>query len=295
MRSERAAGFLLLLMTACSWGSNWPLLKLLLAEMPPLSARGWAGMLATLVLALAARASGVSLAVPREHWGKLALYALLNVTAWMGFTTVALVWLLATEGAIAAYTMPIWAALLAWAVLGERLGPARLGGLALGLGGIGVLMAGRGLDVGLEKLPGLSLVLAAAMLFALGAVLAKRHPLPLHPLASVAWQMALGCAPLVLLGLLFEDVPWSAMSGVAWFCLIWMGLIPLALAYVGWFGALKRLPASTAAIGTLLAPLVGVVGAGLILAEPFGWREAGALAATLAGVALASRQADKPA
>ena len=86
----------------------------------------------------------------------------------------------------------------------------------------------------------------------------------------------------------------SAMSPVAWACLVWMGLIPLALAYVTWFGALRRLPAGTAATGTLLAPLVGIAGAGLILGEPFGWREASALAATLGGVVLASRQADKP-
>jgi len=287
-------GFLLLLVTAVGWGSNWPFLKLLLAEMPPLAARGWAGVLAAVVLAVVARISGVGLGVPRGMAGRLVLYALLNVTAWMGLTTIAMVSLLATEGAIAAYTMPIWAALLAWAVLGERLGVARCLGLALGLSSIVVLMAGRGLDVGIAKLPGLAMVLVAAVLFALGAVLAKRSPLPMHPLAAVAWQMALGCGPLVVLSLVFEQVAWGAMSPVAWACLVWMGLIPLALAYVTWFGALRRLPAGTAATGTLLAPLVGIAGAGLILGEPFGWREASALAATLGGVVLASRQADKP-
>jgi drug/metabolite transporter (DMT)-like permease len=292
--SDRAVGFALLLVTALGWGSNWPLLKLILGEMPPLAARGWAGMLAAAALVLAARVAGVSLAVPRGMGGRLVLYSLLNVTAWMGLTTIAMVWLLATEGAIAAYTMPIWAALLAWLVLGERMGPARAAGLVLGLSGLVILMVGRGLDLGLEKLPALSLVVLAAVLFALGAVLAKRAPLPMHPLASVAWQMGLGCGPLALLALLFERVEWAALSPVAWFCLVWMGLVPLALAYVTWFGALKRLPAGTAAIGTLLAPLVGVAGAGLILGEPFGWREGAALAATLGGVVLASRQTDKP-
>ncbi len=164
----------------------------------------------------------------------------------------------------------------------------------LGRSGLAILMIGQGLDLGFEKLPALSLVVLAAVLFALGAVLAKRAPLPMHPLAAVAWQMGLGCGPLVVLALLFERVAWASLSPVAWFCLVWMGLVPLALAYVTWFGALQRLPASTAAIGTLLAPLVGVAGAGLILAEPVGWREGGALAATLAGVVLASRQSDKP-
>ncbi len=70
--------------------------------------------------------------------------------------------------------------------------------------------------------------------------------------------------------------------------------MPLPLAYVTWFVALERLPAGTAAIATLLAPLVGVAGAGPVLGEPFGWREGAALAATLGGVVLAGRQSDKP-
>jgi drug/metabolite transporter (DMT)-like permease len=293
MKSNRLIGLLLLLVTACSWGSNWPLLKMLLAEMPPLAARGWAGILAAMVLAAGALAFRVPLAVPRPLWGRLFLFSLLNVTAWMGFTTIALVWLLATEGAIVAYTMPIWAALLAWALLGERLGPARIAGLALGLAGVALLLGGRGLALGIEKAPGVILILAAALLFALGAVLAKREPLPLHPVASVAWQMLLGCAPLALLSLVFETFRWSALSPLAWFCFLWMALVPLALAYITWFAALKRLPAGTAAIGTLLAPVIGVAGASLLLDEPLGWREGGALIATLGGVILASQQTER--
>ncbi len=227
--SERAVGFALLLVTALGWGSNWPLLKLLPAELPPLAARGWAGMLAAAALVVAAPVAGVPLAVPRGMGGRLVLYSRRDVTAWMGLTAVAMVWRLATEAAIAAYTMPIRAALLAWLVLGERMGRSRAAGLVLRLSGLVVLLLGRGVDPGLEKLPALSLVVLAAVLLALGAVLAKRAALPMHPLASVAWQlgqMGLGCGPLALLAPRFGSVAWAALSPVAWFCLVWMGLVP---------------------------------------------------------------------
>jgi probable blue pigment (indigoidine) exporter len=49
------------------------------------------------------------------------------------------------------------------------------------------------------------------------------------------------------------------------------------------------LPAATASIGTLLVPVVGVLGASAMLSEPLGLREIAALAFTLGGVAVALR------
>ena len=106
--------------------------------------------------------------------------------------------------------------------------------------------------------------------------------------ASVAWQVGLGCAPLLLLGLLFEPWRWGALSGQGWFFVGWMTAIPLGLAYLTWFEAIKRVPATFATLAMLLAPMIGVAGAALVLGEPFGLREAAALLLTLAGVLLAS-------
>ena len=54
---------------------------------------------------------------------------------------------LASEGAIVAYTMPVWAALLAWPVLGEGPPWRRVAALALGLLSLGVVIGGRGIDL----------------------------------------------------------------------------------------------------------------------------------------------------
>ncbi len=274
------------MLTAINWGTTWPLLKFILTGLPPLTLRAWGSGAAALILFGLALALRVPLAVPRAQRGRLVLYALLNVTAWRAFGTLALRWLSASEGAILAYTMPIWAAVFAWPLLGERPGFARVAGLLLGFGSVAALFAGRGAAIGVEKLPGMALILASAVLFALGAVLSKRRPLVLPPVAAVTWQMAIGALPMLALAPFLERPDLAGVTPQVWFWFGWMVIFSMAVSYFTWFGALARLPASTAALGTLLAPVLSVVGAAVVL----GALEIGALCGVVAAVALAIRQ-----
>jgi drug/metabolite transporter (DMT)-like permease len=93
----------------------------------------------------------------------------------------------------------------------------------------------------------------------------------------------------LLLGLAFEHWRFGTLSNQGWFFMVWMTAVPLGLAYLTWFEAIKRVPATFATVAMLLAPMVGVAGAAIFLPEPFGLRETAALLLTLAGVVLASR------
>ena len=202
-RPAQLIGFGCLVITALGWGLNWPATKFLLEQCPPLTARGIAGIVASLALAGIAAARGETLIVPRHLRWRLVGSALLNVSAWMGLTTLSLVWLSAGEAATLAYTMPVWTALLAWPVLGEKLVLRRIVALALGVCGIVVLLGGNGFGADAAKLPGVVIALAAAMLFALGTVLSKRSPLNMTPIAMTAWQVGIGC-----IGLLGASLDW---------------------------------------------------------------------------------------
>lgn len=65
-RRGKWIGFLCLGVTAFGWALNWPLMKLLLQQWPPLFARGVAGVAAALILIGIAKARGHPLEVPRE-------------------------------------------------------------------------------------------------------------------------------------------------------------------------------------------------------------------------------------
>jgi drug/metabolite transporter (DMT)-like permease len=285
----RWAGFALLAVTVTGWALNWAFIKVLLRDWPPLFSRGVSGVAAAILLASLARARGESLHVPRSAWAALTFAAFTNVFAWMGFGTAAMVDLSISEGTLLVYTMPIWAMLFAWPLLGTRPRPLDIAALALGLAGIAVLFAGHAFALGAGKLTGIALALAAATLFAFGSV-RMRQPLPIAPIAQVAWQVGLGCAPMIVFGVIVEQPDLAKLTPAGAAVLIYMTLGPMGLCYLTWFAALKRLPASTAALGTLVVPVIGVVAAAIVLGEPLGLREVAAAALTLGGVALAIRR-----
>ena len=146
-----------LAITSVGWGFNWPVTKFLIGELPPLTLRGLSGVVGALLLAALAILRRQSLYVPREIWPRLLLAAVLNVTLWMVVTGLALVYLPASEAALIAYTMPVWASLarfpasvaaigtMAVPVIGvvtsalalhEPLGPGQIAALVFAMAGV---------------------------------------------------------------------------------------------------------------------------------------------------------------
>jgi drug/metabolite transporter (DMT)-like permease len=285
-----AAGLAFLAITSIGWGFNWPATKYLIGFIPPLTLRGSTGVVGALLLAIIALVSRQSLLVPREYWPRLVLAAILNVGCWMVLMGFALVYLPASEATLVAYTMPVWASLLAWPVLGERPNLLRVLALVTAFAGLSAIMlGGGGVAASLAKLPGILLALGGATGFAVGTVLAKKYPLHLPPVSAAAWQIGIGCLPIAIVGLLIDKSNFAALPVNGWLALTYSTIGQFCIAYVAWFAALARLPASVAAIGTMAVPVIGVVTSATVLHEPLGIGQIAALAFTLAGVALATQ------
>jgi uncharacterized membrane protein len=165
------------------------MMKIAMHDWPPLFARGCAGLAAALGLAIIAVERGQNLLPSRSLAPRLALGAATNVFAAMGLTALALLWLTVAQAALVTFSMPIWATLLAWPILGERPRLRSVIAMCLGVAGL-VLLTGPNLGGGTETFPGVALALAAAILFALGAV-TSRAPIPLPPMVSTAWLVGL--------------------------------------------------------------------------------------------------------
>jgi drug/metabolite transporter (DMT)-like permease len=150
-------------------------------------------------------------------------------------------------------------------------------------------MGGNGIAASEAKLPGIVMALAGSIGFAVGTVLAKKMPLQLPPISAAAWQIGIGCFPVAVVGLSIEHSNWQAVTTIGWLLVVYSTVIQFCVAYVAWFAALARLPASVAAIGTMAVPVIGVVTAALALHEPLGPGQIAALVFTLAGVVLATR------
>ncbi|MCK1718541.1 DMT family transporter [Bradyrhizobium sp. 141] len=283
------AGLMFLAITSIGWGFNWPVTKFLLSELPPLTLRGVTGVLGALLLAALAVIRRQSLRVEPGIWPRLITAAVLNVTGWMVLMGLALLWLPASEAALIAYTMPVWASIIAWPVLGERPTLLRTLGLVMAFVGLASIMGGNGIAASVEKLPGIVMALCGALGFAIGTVFSKKYPIHLPPITAAAWQIGIGCLPISIIGLWIETTHLSNVTPLGWWLLVYSTVVQFCIAYVSWFAALARLPASVAAIGTMAVPVIGVVASAIALHEPLGPGQIAALVFTLAAVVLATR------
>src|SRR5580765_7898414 len=213
------AGLLFLAITSVGWGFNWPVTKFLLGELPPLTLRGVTGVIGALLLAAFALIRRESLEVGEGQWPRLVMAAILNVTGWMVLMGLALLWLPASEAALIAYTMPVWAAMLAWPVLGERPTLLRTLALVMAFAGLSAIMGGNGFSASAAKMPGILMALGGAFGFALGTVLAKKLPIKLPPVTAAAWQIGIGCFQVMLAGLALETTGLNRLTTVGWWLL----------------------------------------------------------------------------
>jgi drug/metabolite transporter (DMT)-like permease len=285
---SRTEGLCLVLFTACSWGASWPQTKFLLSELPPFTMRAFCGACGVAFALAVALVRRERLMPPRAVWGRLFLFSMLNYGIFIVLSTETQVYLPASEAVVITYTLPIWASLLAWPMLGERPTVIKFIALALALSGVGLLVGVGSVEARWEKLPGVVMGLMAAVLFGFGTVIAKRAPLALPPATSVAWQAGLGTVTVGVLAC-FETADWSRVTPAGWACVTYVATIPMTVAYLAWYRALRLVPASVAATTVLVSPVVGVLGSTLVLGETLGPRQMVALGMTLAGVALATR------
>src|ERR1700726_1083253 len=202
------AGLIFLAITSIGWGFKWAVTKDLVRVLPPLTLRGSTGVVGASLLALLAIWRGENLRVAPKLWPRLVLAAILNVACWMVLMGLALLWLPASEAALIAYTMPVWASILAWPILGERPNLLRVISLVMAFAGLAAIMGGNGFAASSAKMPGIIMALGGAFGFAVGPVLAKKLPLSLPPLSAAAWQIGIGSLPVAIVGLLIEKADW---------------------------------------------------------------------------------------
>ncbi len=253
---------------ALFWGLNWPIVKILLDGTGPWTMRALGLNLGFLVLAGSALASGQSMAVPRDYWGRLFVAGFLNVVCFNIFAVFAQMSMPASRAVILTYTMPLWSVVFARIMLGEKIDGLRATALALGAAGISILTKPFWPALMAGQLPiGLVYVMGAAITWAAGTVYMKRAQIPGAPMALTAWQILLGSMVSYIGLALFETPRLELYRPEIALSFAYHVIFPQAAAYALWFGLMARVPASTAALGTLLVPVFGVSGAVLILGE----------------------------
>jgi drug/metabolite transporter (DMT)-like permease len=279
-------GVALLTITWFCWGFSYPATKIGLTVLDPWSFRLTIMFGAAATLLLLGRAFGKSLAIPRAQWRDLAIAAFFNMTVFQIAMTFGVHWFSAGRTAVIVYTMPLWATLIAWPVLGERPTAPRIAALGLGLAGLAILMSQDFAHL-TDAPAGAACTLVAAVSFAIGTVWMKRTAWVNDPGVVAGWQLLIGVLPLCVLALLFATPPdLGAVTTEAWVSIGYQILFANTLAYLAWFRVVRIFPATVSGIGSMAVPIVGLFSSALLVGEVIGWRELAALALVCGALAI---------
>jgi drug/metabolite transporter (DMT)-like permease len=280
-----ATGFALLAGLAIIWGVNWPVMKIVLSEVTVWWFRSACLIVGGVGLLTISGLTGATVRVPAGQIKPLLACAAFNIVGWQICSGYGVLLMPAGRAAIIAFTMPIWAALFAHALLGEVLTKAKLIGLGLGVAGLAVLISPDLFALRAAPL-GAIFMLLSALSWAYGTVLFKRTKWSIPVASSLGWQLVAGSVPVTLGAVLLEPVTdVKLLSTNVLVSLAYALVFPMLFGQWAYFQIVHLFPASIAAIGTLAVPIVGVFSSALMLGEPIGLRELLALALVCASLA----------
>lgn len=272
---------LLALAVVAVWGTNFVVIKLALAHLPPL-------LFATLRFTLAAFPGVFLLKRPKVPLGPLALYGILIGVGQFGVLFIAINGRIAPGLASLVVQSQVFFTIgLAMALSGERLRGVQIAALTMGAAGIALIGANTG---GATSLAGIALTLCAAAAWACANIVQRRST-GVDMLAYVVWASLFTIPPLFLLSLAIEG--WPAMvSGVAradaatWGAVVWQAVGNTMFGYGAWGFLLSRYPAAVVAPWSLLVPVFGIGAAAWWLGEAVPLWKLGAGALVIGGLAL---------
>ncbi len=260
-RNRHSLALVALVVLALLWGYNWVVMKVAVHDAPPFvfaATRTLGGGLVLLVAALFLRRS----VVPQRP-GSFFWIGLFQTGIFIGLVT----WAVASAGAgqvaMLAYTMPLWVSVIAWPVLGERLGIVHAVAILVAFAGI-ACMIGPQHRIGFPEV----LAVLAGVSWAIGVVIAKvvQRDRSIDLFNLTMWQLIFGGIALVIVAFAVPERPvvWNASYT---FAVAYNVVLATAVAYFLWIFVLNELPARDASMGTLANPVIGIIAAWVQLGE----------------------------
>ncbi len=276
----------ILTLLALIWGASFMLIKIADRELTPATLiLGRLGSAALLLAAIALVRLGprATLAEIRRKWQWLVVIGIVNtaVPFWLlswGETRIDSGLAAIIQGAV-----PIFNALLAFAFFREeRVVGLRLVGLVVGFVGVALLVGAQPQG----KLLGALAVVAMALCYAIGALIAGRYLRGTPPLVVALASTAVSTIAVLPAGVI--QAPAGMWHGETIAAILVLGFVGTAIAYLLFFELIQRAGANYATLVTYLVPPIALAYGAIFLNESFGLTAFAALALILVGVALAT-------
>jgi drug/metabolite transporter (DMT)-like permease len=285
--------YALLLALACCWSSTYPLAKIGLGSIPPITFISARSLIAASFLLVILYARGLRIPTDARAWKLFAFQQTINSTIPFLMITWAQQYVPAAPTVVLASTTPIFAFLITWGI--TRHEPAtllKLAGAMLGLAGTAVI-------IGLDALGGLSgdlfpemVILLATISFACATIFGLRLS-DYDPMVVAAGSLLFGGTLLLPVALVVEH-PWTLHpTREAIIAIVTIGIFSSALGLMLFYMCLARLGTlTTNAQGYLRIP-IGVGLSVVLLGEAVPANLVLGLVLVMAGVAAMTIPADR--
>lgn len=265
------------------WGLNWVVMKQANQFFPPVLFVTYRFILGAAVLLFLTYLLKVP-APPRRDWPWILLSGVLQIGFSNVLIQVGMQQLGAGFAAVLTYSMPLWVAVMAHFLLGERLSASRTAGVVLSMLGLVTLLNVSSGGEGWAIL----LTLAGAVAWAISSIVIKLKLQDCPMLQYTTWQMTAGAVVLAVYSALSSQGAvvwnWSAAG-----CLAYNGILASALAFFLWSYVLSCTEAGKASVSVLAVPVIGVLAGVMLLDEPLYWNTALGMVLILSGIVLVNQ------
>ncbi|MFD1794781.1 DMT family transporter [Paracoccus aurantiacus] len=269
---------------AIMWSSAFTTTRIIVTAAPPLTALVIRFSLSAIAGIAIARAMGQSWRLSKAEWRVLIVFGIMQNALYLGLNWIAMRTIEASAAAIIASMMPLLVAFFGWVWLGERLRPAAIAGLAMGVAGVALIMGVR-LQHGLDPV-GTLLCIIAVIALTVATLVVRGTGRSRNMMMIVAFQMAVGAITLLPFAAILEirqPIDWSWRLVIAF---VYTVAAPGLAATFIWFLLVNRIGAVRAATFHFLSPIFGVTIAALLLGERFGWSDVIGASIVAAGILL---------
>lgn len=293
MASPPSLAYLAFFTVCVIWGTTYLAISVALETVPVLLVAGLRWMFAGVVMSVAMLATGRGLPKPRL-WGPLALLGFLMNIVGNGFVVYAQQHVASGLTAVLIATTPFWSALVERLLPnGERFTRRSLFGLALGFGGIVVLVwpeMTHGGAEGAAFVGGVIAIQLACVGWVIGTSFAKRHELGDNPFRSAALQMVFSGTMLLTAATAHGDWVQLSFTPRTISAMLYLSIAGSLVAYSAYIYAIQHLPLPLVSLYAYINPMIAVALGTLLLNEPLSARILVAAALVFAGTWIVGRR-----
>lgn len=289
MRVRLTGTDLPLLFAVVIWAASFSAVKYALREIGPLSFAAVRFLASAAFLLIWVWAVEGRPTIMKEDWIWVVLLGFTAIGVYQILFMVGLQHTTASNSSLLIATAPIWTAIIAAASRQERIAALQVVGILLSFAGAAlVIYTGTGdPPLGWENSRGDLLTLIAAMLWASGAVIAKR---PLRRYSSLrVLSTSMVCGSLFLLPFAWPSLvteKWAQVSSGAWLALGYCTVFGVVIAFVIWYRSIGEIGAIRTMVYTTLTPPMAILIAIVTLGERITLLQALGAVVALGGVAL---------